>query len=54
MGKSDISPIGKLETRDKKAETVNTEHVQTNFFQSLRLIGVHYVRVGFHKNSSWS
>lgn len=53
-GKSDISPIGKLETRDKKAETVNTEHIQTNFFQSLRLIGVHYVRVGFHKNSSWS
>lgn len=32
MGKSDISPVGKLETRDNKAETVNTEHVQTNFF----------------------
>lgn len=32
MGKSDISPIGKLETTENEAETVNTEHVQTIFF----------------------
>lgn len=39
MGKCEISPIGKLETRENKAETVNTEHVQSIFFQSLGLVG---------------
>jgi len=34
MGKSNISPIGKLETREDEAETVSTEHVQFFFSNS--------------------
>lgn len=30
--KSDISPIGKLQIREDRAETVDTEHVQTDSF----------------------
>lgn len=49
MGKIDISPIGKLETRESKAETVNTEHVWSCFFHPLKLIGTLHIS-GFTQN----